>query len=100
MSTEVTAQRVLEVEYTNEKQHTAFMTGQIKCNDGGAGEIIVELFDSSGNRRSDLTAGAHQHADARIACNTVTMPIPPRWSVKGYRVETKPSIETRWVEID
>ena len=72
------ADPILEVEYTNDKQHTAFMTGQIKCSNGGAGEIVAELFDANGERRSDLAAGVHQHADATVACNTLTMPIPPR----------------------
>ena len=90
----------LEVEYTNSRHHTAFMTGQISCKDGGAGELIVELFDADGTPRHNLTAGAHQHTDARVACNTGTMPVPPRWSVKCYRLETEPGIETRWAEID
>ncbi|KAA5542737.1 hypothetical protein FYK55_14545 [Roseiconus nitratireducens] len=100
MSVQALGERVLEVEYTNRKQHTAFMTGQIKCEDGGAGEIMAELCDADGQRKFDLTAGAHQHSDARVACNTLTMPIPPRWSVKCYRIETKPGINTRWAEID
>ena len=94
------ADRILEVEYTNDKQHTAFMTGQIKCAKGGAGEIVAELFDTNGERRSDLSAGAHQHGDSTVACNTLTMPIPPRWSVKCFRRETQASIETNWAEID
>ena len=76
------------------------MTGQIKCKDGGAGEIMAELFDMNGERRFDLAAGAHQHSDSRVACNTLTMPVPPRWSVKCYRLETQDGIETNWAEID
>lgn len=100
MATQLTADKVLELEYTNSRPHTAFMTGQINCDDGGAGELVVELFDVDDKKRLDLSAGAHQHSDSRIACNTVTMPIPPDWSVKCYRVETKAGINTRWAEID
>jgi hypothetical protein len=91
---------VLEVEYRNERHHTAFMTGQIRCKDGGAGEIKAELFDADGEPRFDLGAGVHQHADSHIACNTLTMPVPPRWSVKCYKLETEAGIETSWAEID
>ena len=100
MAIEVAEGRVLELEYTNTRPHTAFMTGQIQCEDGGAGELVVDLFDDEGKKRFDLAAGAHQHADSRIACNTVTMPIPPNWSVKCFRIETKPGISTRWAELD
>ena len=93
-------EKTLEAEYSNDKQHTAFMTGQIMCKDGGAGEIIAELYDVEGNKRFDLAAGAHQHADARVACNSLTMPVPPRWSVKCYRLETLAGIDTNWAEID
>ena len=100
MATELAEGQILELEYTNNRPHTAFMTGQIQCDDGGAGELVVELFDAGGDRKHSLRAGAHQHADARIACNTVTMPIPPDWSVKCYRVECKPGIATCWAEVD
>jgi hypothetical protein len=76
------------------------MTGQIRCKDGGDGEIKVELFDADGELRFELAAGAHQHADSRNACNTLTMPVPPRWSVKCYRLETEAGVETKWAEID
>ncbi len=94
------ASPVLEAEYTNQKQHTAFMTGQIRCKDGGTGEIVAELIDADGKRRFDLAAGAHQHGDAHVACNSLTMPVPPRWQVKCYRLETRAGIETNWAEID
>jgi len=94
------AEQVVEAEYTNHKNLTAFMTGQIKCQNGGAGEIIAELFDATGNRRFDLAAGAHGHGEPRIACNTLMMPVPPAWSVKCYRLEMEAGIETRWAEID
>ena len=100
MATQVAEGRVMELEYSNTRPHTAFMTGQIQCDDGGAGEVIVELFDADGEKKHELAAGAHQHGDARIACNTVTMPIPPNWSVKCYRLETKPGVSTRWAEVD
>ena len=93
------ADQILEFEYLNEMHHTAFMTGQIKCKDGGAGEIVAELFDMNGERRLDLAAGAHQHGDARVACNTLMMPVPPHWSVKCYRLEAQAGIETNWAEI-
>lgn len=94
------ANQAVEMEYTNDKQHTAFMTGRIQCVDGGAGEIMAELFDTDGEQRFNLAAGAHQHADSLVACNSLTMPVPPRWSVRCYRVETQPGIETDWAEID
>ena len=50
MATQDTADKVLELEYTNSRPHTAFMTGQINCDDGGAGELVVELFDVGGGR--------------------------------------------------
>lgn len=72
------------------------------ANREGAGRILVELFDVDGQRRLELAAGAHQHsgANADVACNTLTMPIPPRWSVECYRVETEAGIQTSWAEID
>ncbi|MCM2373422.1 hypothetical protein [Aporhodopirellula aestuarii] len=100
MATQTLGDQVLEVQYTNPKQHTAFMTGQIRCDEGGAGEILAVLFDANGEQRRVLAAGAHQHGDARVACNSLTMPVPPRWSVKGYRVETQANIQTDWAEID
>lgn len=100
MAAQLTEAKVLEMEYTNTRPHTAFMTGQISCDGGGAGQLVVDLFDVDGKKRFDLAAGAHQHEDAKIACNTVTMPIPPDWSVKCYRVETQPGVSTRWAEID
>ncbi|WP_442511557.1 hypothetical protein SH528x_003238 [Novipirellula sp. SH528] len=100
MATHALGELVLEVEYTNAKQHTAFMTGQIRCEDSGAGEIVAVLFDMNGDRKSELAAGAHQHGDTRVACNTLTMPVPPRWTVKGYRIETQSAIQTQWAEID
>ncbi len=100
MPAQTLGDQVLEVEYTNEKQHTAFMIGQIRCEDGGAGEIMAELFDMNGAKRFDLAAGAHHHTCSRVACNTLTMPVPTRWSVECYRVETQPGINTNWAEID
>ena len=100
MATQTLGNQVLEVEYTNAKQHTAFLTGQIRCEDGGAGEILAVLFDANDQQQRVMAAGAHQHGDARVACNCLTMPVPPRWSVKGYRVETQAGIQTDWAEID
>ncbi len=68
--------------------------------DGGAGEISVELFDPDGERRFELSAGAHHHTDSRVACNALTMPISPRWSVKCYRLESQTGVESSWAEID
>lgn len=94
------ADQKLEAEYTNDKPHTAFMTGQIRCKDGGAGEIVAELFDTDGKRRFDLAAGAHEHGELLVACNSLVMPVPPTWSVKCYRREVKAGVDTRWAEID
>ena len=94
------ATRLLEAEYTNDKNHTAFMTGQITCKNGGEGKIIAELFDASGNLRFDLAAGAHEHGESCDACNTLMMPVPPAWSVKCHRQEVQSGVETRWAEID
>ena len=92
--------KILEAEYKNLRHHTAFMNGQINCQDGAAGEILAELFDVQGEPRFDLTAGAHQHSESRVGCNTLTMPVPPGWSVKCYRLETHGQVETRWIEVD
>ncbi|MCM2370873.1 hypothetical protein [Aporhodopirellula aestuarii] len=100
MATQTLGEQVLEFEYANPKQHTAFLTGQIRCDDGGAGEILAVLVDSNGKQRRIMAAGAHQHGDSRVACNTLTLPVPPRWSAKGYRLETQPGIQTDWAEID
>lgn len=94
------SEQVLEAEYKNSRQHTAFMIGQIRCEKGGSGEIHAELFDAEGARRYEMSAGAHDHEGSRVACNTLTMPVPPRWSVKCYRVESHGGISTKWAEID
>ena len=94
------ANQVLEAEYTNDKNHTAFMTGQITCKSGGVGKIIVELFDDNAELRFNLSAGAHEHGEPIVSCNTLMMPVPPAWSVKCHRLEVQPGIETRWAEID
>lgn len=97
---DVMATQLLEVEYTNTRNHVAFMTGQIECKNGGAGKIVVELFDADGERRFDLAVGADGRSNPNVACNAVMMPIPPTWSVKCMRHETESGIETRWAEID
>ena len=96
------AEQILEVEYTNDRHHTAFMTGQITCQGGGAGRIVAELFDPDGKRRLGLAAGTQQQPDSNsdVACNTLTLPVPPRWTAKCYRLEAKTGIETSWAEID
>ena len=94
------SEKILEAEYKNDKNHTAFMTGQITCTKGGEGKIIAELFDDSGKLRFDLAAGAHEHGESCDACNTLMMPVPPDWSVKCHRQVENSGVETRWAEID
>ena len=59
MAAPVAEGMVLELEYTNSRPHTAFMTGQIQCDAGGAGELVVDLFDADGEKKFDLRASAH-----------------------------------------
>ncbi len=89
---------VLELEYTNTKHHTTFICGQIQCESGGEGEIVARLFDRDGQPKFEMTSAAH--ANGKGEANTLTMPIPPGWTAKGFKMETASPLETRWAEID